>query len=69
MVNQHALRATTEFSLLTTSGKILRKNSRPDLEHFSIFEHLPPLSAVPKSGYPFHRKNLSLRYVFGGKIT
>ena len=39
MVNQHALRATTEFSLLTTSGKILRKNSRPDLEHFVAFVH------------------------------
>ena len=30
---------------------------------------LPPLWAVPKSGYPFQRKYLSLRYVFGGKIT
>ena len=30
---------------------------------------LHPLWAVPKSGYPFQWKYLSLRYVFGGKIT
>ena len=37
MVNQHALRTTTQFGLQTTSGKILRKNLRPDVEHFAAF--------------------------------
>ena len=36
MVNQHALRATTQFSLKMTSSKIL-KSSRPDVEHFATF--------------------------------
>ena len=31
MVNQHALRATAQFSLQTTSSKILRKELIPDL--------------------------------------
>ena len=30
---------------------------------------LPPVWAVPKSWCPFQWKNLSLTYVFGGKIT
>ena len=37
MVNQHALRATTQYSLWTTSGKILRKNLRLDAEPFAAF--------------------------------
>ena len=37
MVNQHALRAATQFSLWTTCGKILRKNLRPHVEHFKAF--------------------------------
>ena len=49
MVNQHALRATTQLSLWTTSGKILRKNLRPDVERFAAF-----LDELRSSSLNFH---------------
>ena len=49
MMNQYALRATTQFRLQTTSGKILRKNSRPDVERFAAF-----LDGLHSSSLNFH---------------
>ena len=53
MVNQYALRATTQFCLYTTSGKILRKNWKPDAEPFAAFVDGLQLSTTMLCNFDF----------------